>query len=73
MIFFCPECDKTLNGDYVETETYKGEIVCIDCFVERRNDYYQMLVATGKYTPLQLDIEADNYIEALNKFYGGKA
>jgi len=72
MMFYCEECDRTLDGDYVEAEDYKGKIICLDCYVEKLDDYYKFALATGKYTVNQARIEANNYMKMQNKFYGGK-
>ena len=32
MMFYCEQCDRLLDGDYVEAEDYEGEIICQECF-----------------------------------------
>ena len=33
-MFYCQECDRLLDGDWVESEELDGEMVCLDCHLE---------------------------------------
>ena len=77
MIYRCPMCDKTLDGDQVESFDFEGEMICINCEVEKVQSGLSFDDLTGFYQACGNSLpvakhKARVYLRLKAKFYGGQ-